>query len=531
MALKLKIGTKIALGFSAVLLLLVVTGVFSIVQMRSITKNINTINIISERLNLERSILESFYLSFAAGRGYIAYGKENYRQDCESEVKKFVEMERKLLEIAADEKKDEVRKLIEVSEAYQKTVVNELMPAVERQYRMTDAKSVEAAKGEVTRIAGGAAQLTSQITGILNELVARNEKITTETIRATESSAYRVTTATVVLTVIALLIGIALSVFMARSIRNPVIRMVEGANRFAQGDFTGEIDVKSTDEIGDLAESLNNMAKQLKAAISEIITNAQALAAHSEELAASAEEVSATVEEVASTTNEVAATAEKSMENASITADESRKAVEVAETGGKTVVKTIDKMNFIYESVGKVNESIQGLGELSTRIGNITDVITGIADQTNLLALNAAIEAARAGEQGRGFAVVAEEVRKLAEQSASAARDIGQLIAQIQTGVETAIRSMEQSSSEVAEGVQLASDAGSALQDIIKAVNRNITLIDEIAEGARQASEGTQQLSASNEQVTSTIQQVAGATQDLAEIANKLQVSVAQFKV
>jgi len=528
---KLKIGARIVLGFSTVLLLLVVMGVVSIILTKTIAENVNKVEVTNEQLTLQKNIEARFYQGVAAIRGYIAYGKENYRDTCKAEIAAVLDMEKKLLEISAEKDKPEVGKLIEITETYRKGLENDLMPAVERQYGMTDARSAEAAKEETIRIASGLVPMTNQLTEIINGLVASNEKSFSETIKTTEGNAAGVVTTTAVLTVIALIIGITLSYFMTRSIRNPIIGMVGGANRFAEGDFTGEIKVKSADEIGDLANSLNNMARQLRALISNIITNAQTLAAHSEELAASAEEVSATVEEVASTTNEVASMAEKSMENANITANESKKAVEVAETGGNTVRMTIDKMNFISESVSKVNESIQSLGELSAKIGNITDVITGIADQTNLLALNAAIEAARAGDQGRGFAVVAEEVRKLAEQSADAAKEIGQLITQIQAGVEAAIRSMEQSSSEVGEGVQLASDAGNALQDIIRAINKNISLIEEITAGAKQTSEGTQQLSASNEQVTSTIQQVAGATQELADIASKLQTSVAQFKV
>jgi methyl-accepting chemotaxis protein len=127
--------------------------------------------------------------------------------------------------------------------------------------------------------------------------------------------------------------------------------------------------------------------------------------------------------------------------------------------------------------------------------------------------------------------VVAEEVRQLAEQSAGAAREIGQLINQIRSGVDTAIKSMEQGVDDVSEGVHLASEAGVALDGIIQAINQNIALIEDITLGARQTSTGTQQLMASNEQVTSTIQQVAGATQELSDIAGKLQMAVDRFKV
>lgn len=328
-----------------------------------------------------------------------------------------------------------------------------------------------------------------------------------------------------------IIVSIVIWWFFTRQLTNRLSYLVNLAGKVTNGDLTQQMKVDSKDEIGLLAGAFNKMIDNLKAMIADVRNTSDQLAAHSEELAASAEEVSATVEEVAGTTNEVAVMAEKSLENADLTAGESKRVVEVAESGSHTVKQTIDKITSISESASKVNDAVQNLGELSTKIGNITDVITGIADQTNLLALNAAIEAARAGEQGRGFAVVAEEVRKLAEQSAGAAREIGQLITRIQDGVDAAIRSMEQGAADVREGVQMASEAETALKNIVEAVNRNIVLVGEITLGARQTSEGTQQLSAGNEQVTSTIQQVASATQELAGIASKLQTSVAQFKV
>ncbi len=528
---KLRIGTKLGLGFAAVLVLLAVLGAVSFTSNRSIHKNLKDIDIINERLSTEYSIENYFYRAVAAIRGYIAYGKQNYKDDCIANINKTVELEKKLLEIAAEEKKQEVQKLIEVTETYRRGLIEDLMPAVARQHAETNPIAREPLAAETIRIASGLVPMTNQLTEIIRGLVESNQKLLAEKIKSSESSASGVVTTSVILTLLAILVGAAVAFFITNSIRKPVLAMAQGAEQLATGDFTVAIDVKTGDEVGDLARSLNDMAGQLKALIADIATTAQTLAAHSEELAASAEEVSATVEEVASTTNEVASMAEKSLENANRTAEESKKMAATAETGSATVKKTIEKINSIATSAEHMGRSVQSLGELSSRIGNITNVITGIADQTNLLALNAAIEAARAGEQGRGFAVVAEEVRKLAEQSAAAAKEIGQLIGQIQAGVETAIRAMEQGAAEVKEGVDLASEAGSALQGIMSAVAENIELINEIIQGARQSSEGTQQLSASNEQVTSTIQQVASATQQLAEIAGRLQSAVAKFKV
>ena len=217
--------------------------------------------------------------------------------------------------------------------------------------------------------------------------------------------------------------------------------------------------------------------------------------------------------------------------NVMLTAQQSQQLLATAEAGNQTVVRTVEMMNTIALGSQSTEDAVKKLGELSLQIGKISDVITGIAEQTNLLALNAAIEAARAGEHGRGFSVVAEEVRKLAEQSGSAAKEIGQLITQIQRDVRNSVEKMAENNQEVQQGVALASQAGQALADIVQANGNNLTLIQEIVETIQQASQGTQQLTASNEQITSAVQQIASAAQELANLGSSLQSSVNQFEV
>lgn len=528
---KFRIGTKITLGFFAMLSLAVIIGVISVVSTKSIDKDLSNVQITNERLSLEKNIEIYFYQGVSDIRGFIAYGNTTFRDKCVYELNQVLKMEKSLLEIASSEQKQEVQKLLDITDFYNKGIVNDLIPAIEKRYKQKDAAAIQAAQKEVEKIAGDLVPITGQLTDILRVLVTRNEKIFNDDMESADVNCRKVINNSTVFSIIALLAGAVMAFFITRSIRNPILAMVGGAEKFARGDFTGEIKVRSSDEIGDLALSLNKMAAQLRALISEVITNAQVLAAHSEELAASSQEVSATIEEVASTTNEVAATAEKGAENADTAASESRKAVDVAVSGDKAVQQTVEKINSISKSTIEVQKAVKNLGDLSTKIGKITNLITDIAEQTNLLALNAAIEAARAGEQGRGFAVVAEEVRKLAEQSANAAKEISQLINHIQGGVDNAISSMEHGTKEVSEGVMLADNAGKALKGIIGAVNKSIDVVEEIAKGSKQTSEGTNQLLDGNEQVNSAIQQIATATQELANIANKLQISVDQFKV
>lgn len=340
-----------------------------------------------------------------------------------------------------------------------------------------------------------------------------------------------VRTASMWVALVALLLMLVVSLFIANSISRPVIALSDVARAVAGGDLTKQATVSGSDEIGTLASSFSQMTGNLKDMIAGIQENSQRLASHSQQLAASSEEVSATVEEVASTTNEVAATSAQGAENAIRAAGESEQVLNVAGEGNEAVLQTMEKINSISAAAQNMATAIQKLGDQSKQIGEIISTITNIADQTNLLALNAAIEAARAGEHGRGFAVVAEEVRKLAEQSAGAANEITGLIRDIQSGVGQAVTAIEQGMAEVNEGVKVAENAGASLSRIIAEVEKNTEIIRGVAEGARQANEGTQQLTAANEQIASTVQQVTEAAQDLASIAVELQKSVDRFKV
>lgn len=529
---KLKLGIKIFLGFFIVLVLLGVISGYSIFSSRTMGEDIESINLTNERLSLQKDIEIHFFKAVTGIRGYLAYNQNTFKDEYNNEIALVQEMGKKLLDISAEDQVPEVKKIIDATNEYHQGVTNDLIPAFEYyQQESGDIKSMQENQKEVMFIAATLEPMTDILTQSIHRLVENNSQKFVGSINATKQRVSEVIYLSIVLSVIAMLAGLIISIILSRLIKKPIMEMVEGADRFAQGNFTQEIMVKSSDEVGDLAKSLNGMAVQLRNLITDVAEHSQNIAAHSEELAASAEEVSATMEEVASTTQEVAAMAESSTENAGTTVEESKKVVEVAESGEEIVRQTIDKIAAISESTSKVNSSIQNLGGLSAQVGNITNVITGIADQTNLLSLNAAIEAARAGEHGRGFAVVAEEVRKLAEQSAGAAKEIGQLISQIQSGVEAAIRSINQGSADVDQGVQFASEAGTALESIIEAINNNIALIEAITLSSRQTSEGTQQLSASGQQITATVQQVAKSTQDLADISGKLQIAVSQFKI
>jgi len=375
-------------------------------------------------------------------------------------------------------------------------------------------------------------------------------------------------------TLACLVLSVFVSIFISRKISAPIVKLRNEAMLIAQGDISERtLGIQSTNELGDLAQSMKDMGRQLRQLLAKFQKESETLAAASEELTASAEQstqvnshvaqtVTALAQGVQNQSKDINATAVVSAQlsaniqqiSASILAVNtiSDRATNAANDGGKAVVAAVNQMANIEVAVSNSAQVVSNLGGRSQEIGQIVETISNIASQTNLLALNAAIEAARAGEHGSGFAVVAEEVRKLAEQSHVAAKQIGDLIETIQSDTDKAVVAMSEGTHEVKAGAQVVNAAGQSFREIVELVSELSRQIADISGAIQQMANGSQEtVGAMNgidqiskqtaeqthsvldfvEEQSTSIKEIAASSHSLAKMAEELQVAVSKFKL
>ena len=378
----------------------------------------------------------------------------------------------------------------------------------------------------------------------------------------------------VIIGVLAVLLTIATSYLLIRSISTPVKKVTGTLQRISDGDLTVDtLDIKSKDEMGVLVTSLNKMVLNMRDILSKVSDVSTQVAASSEELTASAEQCTKANEQIAEATQKSAAGAEEQLGSIQSSTDTikdmssnikqiaasskemfslSDKAYSASEHGIITVNDVVEQMNEITATVNDSETVIKKLGEHSRLIGNMVEIITGITEQTNLLALNAAIEAARAGEQGKGFAVVAEEIRKLAEQSKTSATQIAQFVKEIQSETENAVISINKGNEKVKDGfakTQHVAETFQAIKDDVTNVNRKVkdvmsaieivssqsqaivSIFETIKKAAEEGAILSQENSAANEEQVATMEEITSSAQSLAELASDLQSSISIFKI
>ena len=326
--------------------------------------------------------------------------------------------------------------------------------------------------------------------------------------------------------------------------QNAILRLLDEIADLADGDLRSYATV-SEDFTGAIADSINFAIDQLRDLVSQINDASQEVAQYTQntqsitnQLAEASEHQAQEIAGASSAINEIAQSIDDVSANASESAEVAQRSVQIASNGAEVVNRSIEGMDTIREQIQETSKRIKRLGESSQEIGNIVSLINDIADQTNILALNAAIQASMAGEAGRGFAVVADEVQRLAERSASATKQIETLVKTIQTDTNEAVISMEQTTSEVVRGANLAKDAGVALDEIQLVSGNLATLIGSISESAKLQSASAGHIANTMNVVQEITSQTTTATFDtarsvseLANMAESLRQSVSDFKL
>ncbi|PCD84231.1 chemotaxis protein [Lysinibacillus fusiformis] len=379
---------------------------------------------------------------------------------------------------------------------------------------------------------------------------------------------------TLVVIGVAIIIGLFVIWQYASSMAKPINRVVQAMERFAEGDLTQEnMSIRSKDEIGKLANAMNQMQAKLKDMIHNIAQASDLINTSSKELSQSANEVNMGAEQVAITMNELASGAEGQAHHSNeLTSLMERFTADLRETnqhgehihqssvevlgltneGSQLMTSSNSQMSKIDGIVQNAVEKVKNLDAQAQEISKLVVVIKDIADQTNLLALNAAIEAARAGEHGKGFAVVADEVRKLAEQVAFSVNDITSIVTNIQQDFDVVTSSLEDGYQEVKEGtnqIKATSETFSTISNSINDVVESVQLISsnlskvtkdgqkmnsaiqEIAAVAEESAAGVEQTTATTEQTSSSMEVMAGKSAQLSTLALELKTLIAQFKL
>jgi methyl-accepting chemotaxis protein len=322
--------------------------------------------------------------------------------------------------------------------------------------------------------------------------------------------------------------------------------MLEAMHKFAGGDLTVQITPQNNnDDIGKLFNGFNNSISQINNVMNQVLEAVHATASASTQISSSAEEMAAGSEEQSSQTSEVAtameqmaATIAETTKNVVNTNEAAKESKHLATNGQVIIDETIKGMRNIENVVKQASDIILQLGSSSEQIGKIVQVINEIADQTNLLALNAAIEAARAGEHGRGFAVVADEVRKLAERTTVATKEIADMIVKIQNDSNNAVTAIQKGNKEVSTGLSQAEKAGISMNEIVKSSDKVLEISSQVAVTSEEQSATVEQISKSIESINAVsqesamgVQQVANATNDLNQLTEQLQQMVGKFKL
>ncbi|MBU8881357.1 HAMP domain-containing protein [Bacillus sp. FJAT-29790] len=554
------IKTKMLFGFSIVILLVVIFGVYNYFVIKK--SNEEARNIVEKELPLliaNEEMARTMSNRASTARGYVLYGGD-YKERFNNHTEEGKQIEETVRKIGASE---EFSKLVDRTVEWRKQVTEQVFNEVEKGNKELATRNLEKLTPEMREIMDGYNGLAVKSQNSINEIE--------QTIAANGEKSLFVAT---VITILIIVFSVASALITSKVITTPLVQVMERMKLIANGDLSNEpLTTKSHDEVGQLVAATNEMGSNIRELLSEINIVSGSITSQSEELTQSADEVNAGSQQIATTMQELATGTESQAASASdlatimgsfsIVVQEANENGERIEQASNEVLQMTGEgsqlMESSYKQMVKIDQivqdavkKVQGLDVKSQEISNLVSVIQAIANQTNLLALNAAIEAARAGEHGKGFAVVADEVRKLAEQVSASVSDITDIVAGIQEESSIVTESLQDGYKEVTQGTaqieitqETFADISSAVSEMansIKIVSDNLSniasdsdtmnrSISEIAAISEESAAGVEQTSASSQQISSSMEEVANNSDELAKLAGKLNGFVHQFKL
>jgi methyl-accepting chemotaxis protein len=514
---KWTIGIKMACGYLAAGIFLLVIGVFSYVSVNSIDNTTHWVDHTYQVITTVNQVTTTLLNAETGQRGYIITGDASYLEPYNGAQASLDSEIKTLRDLTSDNPTEQQN--IDVLQ----TLAADKMAVLTTTIQVRTTQGFEAAQTIVLTGTGKTIMdnIRTTITGMLN---------TEQTLLAARlaSQVTTVKTTRIVILVgaiMAILAMIVIGILLVRNITKPIRELSELSRRIGGGDLVVDIpQVSREDEIGSLGQSLRTMTdsmltmvKENKESVNLLSSSSAEILAAATQLAAGSVETATAVSQTTSTVEEVRQISESSSAKAKVVADNAQKTTEIAQNGKKALEGIAEVMDNIREKVESIAESVVRLSEQGQAIGEIIASVNDIADQSNLLAVNAAIEAAKAGEYGKGFGVVAQEIKGLAEQSRQATTKVRAILLDVQKGTSAAVMATEQGNKAVEIGVKQSQEAGESIR----------VLTDSVAEAAQTAI----QIAASNQQQMAGISQVTSAMENIKQGSAQTAASTKQAEM
>lgn len=555
---RLSLGKKILVLSASLVLLQVLSSLFAVNQMRTISGEFDGIQkegmpliAIASDINskqLEKSILIEKVLRISGlhSSEQTVPKLEQMIQRLAEEIDSEIKQGESILVIAKTHALSEelgieidavleTLKAIDVEHAEFEQGVEQILHAIDNGEQVAASKIIELEQRQEA--------LNHHLTAMMSSI----EKMTEHTIEKIHDDELVAMSSMAVLSAIAIVIGVFLSIAIAKAVIDPIKEVIKNLKNMAtgNGDLTVRLPITSQDEVGELSAAFNQFVGKLQGMISNISKAIEQLAAATEETSVVTQSTSESIAnqknetiQVASAINEMTATVKDVAQSAERASLEAKSGDEQTRSGKKIIDEVVSSINELAIEIDHSAEVIKGVKSGSVDIGTVLDVIKNIAEQTNLLALNAAIEAARAGEQGRGFAVVADEVRSLAQKTQDSTKEIENLISNLQVESDKAVAAMDDNRS----GIQSLVDKTAIATDSLNAITRSVSSITEmntlIATAAEEQNYVVDEINRNihniqqiSEDTSVGSSQVSQASREIAQLTEQLKMQVNEFKV